>query len=197
MKAFFLALCLTLLTGAAEAPKKELTPWDKRRIAMGDDQRQKVNAFLKKIAQIESSGGKNFNHREMESGMHKGHRAIGSYGLMPNTVKEVINRMRLEGQLNPELKALQQMEATQMKQAVEANPAHEREMAEYLANRVLNRQGGDDEKAAYSWEQGHNLTPEKIEARDYKNADYVKKFIKLKNMLNQQKDEGAVTNEEI
>ena len=160
---------------------------------MGDDQRQKVEAFLRKIAQIESSGGKNFNHREMESGMHKGHRAIGSYGLMPNTVKEVINRMRLEGNLNPDLEALQQMEAAQMKEAVEANPAHEREMAEYLANRVLNRQGGDDEKAAYSWEQGHNLTPDKIEQRDYKNADYVKKFIKLKNML--QQDKGGMTDE--
>lgn len=169
---------------------RPLTAWEKRRIVMSDDQKQKIDAFLRKIAMIESSGGKNFDHAEIPAGMHKGHRAIGSYGLMPNTVKEVINRMRLEGNLNPQLKELQALEADQMKQTIEQNPQYEREMAEYLANRVLNRQGGDELKAAYSWEQGHNLTPDKIEQRNYKDADYVKKFIELQNMLTKPTDGG-------
>lgn len=177
--------------GLAWQPR-EITAWEIRRNKMSDDRKQKIEQFLRNIAMIESSGGKNFDHAEIDQGMHKGHRAIGSYGLMPNTVKEVINRMRLEGNLNPDLEALQQMEAAQMKEAVEANPAHEKEMAEYLANRVLNRQGGDELKAAYSWERGHNLTPDKIEQRNYKDADYVKKFIELQNAL---QDKGGMTNE--
>lgn len=47
---------------------------------------------LKVLAQLESSGGKNKIHNMQTSGLHKGTRAVSSYGLMPNTVAEFVRR---------------------------------------------------------------------------------------------------------
>lgn len=132
--------------------------------------------FLKIISMIESSGGKNFDHPEIESGIHEGHRAAGRYGLMPNTMQEIANRMAQEGKLSSEIQNITNLPPDQMKAAIEQNPMYEQQMAEYLAGKVLERQHGDEEKAAYSWFQGHNLTPKEIEERGYKDHDYVKKF---------------------
>lgn len=137
--------------------------------------------FLKIISMIESSGGKNFNHPEIESGIHEGHRAAGRYGLMPNTMKEIANRMAQEGKLSDEVQNITNLPADQMKAAIEKNPMYEQQLAEYLAGKVLERQHGDEEKAAYSWFQGHNLSPKEIEERGYKDHDYVKKFNEYRN----------------
>lgn len=134
-----------------------------------------ITDFLDPIGQIESSGGKNFNHRLMTSGPHKGHRAIGTYGLMPNTVDEIINRMTEDGTITDEIAALKNMSPEEKKRVIEENPNYENRLARYLAGRVLDRQH-DPEKAAYSWIQGHNLTPQEIDAKNYKDHDYVKKF---------------------
>jgi len=139
----------------------------------------KIKQFLTKIKQVESSGGINTNHPVIKSGIQAGDRAAGSYGLMPNTVHEIINRMRIHGTLTPELKQLNNLDPNTLKNTIEKNPNLEEQLAEHLAQRVLDRQQ-DEEKAAFSWNQGHNLTPEEIEKRDYKNSDYVKKFNKVK-----------------
>lgn len=163
-------------------PPKQLTAWEIRKNTMSDDRKKQIEQFLNSISQVESSGGKNFDHDEIKQGMHQGHRAIGRYGLMPNTVKEVANRMRREGLINPNIRDVSSMEAADMKSTLETNPAYEQELAEYLANHVLNKQAGDDEKAAYSWFQGHNLSPERINESNYKEHDYVKKYNKFKNI---------------
>jgi len=75
-----------------------------------------------------------------------------------------------------QLRNITSLPPDQMKQVVEQNPDYEQAMAEFLANHVLTRQQGDEEKAAYSWFQGHNLTPEKIEQRPYRKHDYVQKY---------------------
>ncbi len=142
---------------------------------------QELDDFLKVIGQIESSGGKNFNHDEIKSGIHEGHRAAGTYGLMPNTIDEVLNRMRLSGQLDSDLEKIRDMTPDEKKELVESNPELEQRLARSLADRVLTRQGNDEEKAAYSWFQGHNLSPERIEEENYKDHDYVKKYAKYKN----------------
>jgi hypothetical protein len=139
-----------------------------------------VKRFLKIIKQIESSGGKNFKHNTMKSGIHKGSSGIGNYGLMPNTVSEVLTRIRRSGKITPELAELQKLNPSEFKSHLEANPNQEEQIAEALAELVLARQQ-DEEKAAFSWNQGHNLTPDKVEKSDYKNADYVKKFNQYKN----------------
>ena len=146
---------------------------------MEDD---KIKEFLNRIAQIESSGGKNFDHPEMESGIHEGHQGIGRYGLMPNTVNETLNRMRLRGSLTTDLAELRKLDADTLKQTLEQNPEIEDRIAGELAKKVLS-QHPDDEMAAYSWNQGHNLKPEDVSARPYKEHDYVKKYNNIKKMM--------------
>lgn len=53
-----------------------------------DEMKQKL-AILK---QLESSGGKNRVHAMQKDGIHKGTRAVSSYGLMPNTIAEFVKR---------------------------------------------------------------------------------------------------------
>lgn len=142
-----------------------------------------VGSFLDVISQIESSGGKNLNHPMMQSGIHEGHRAMGKFGLMPNTVTEVATRMERDGTITPEIRALAAMSPVEMKRAIEENTDYEEQLARYLGTHILKNQEGDMEKAAYSWNQGHNLTPDTIENRNYKEHDYVQKYKKIRDML--------------
>jgi hypothetical protein len=140
-----------------------------------------IETFLQLISEIESSGGKNFNHPAMESGIHKGHQAIGKYGLMPNTVNEIINRMRMSGQADESITGLKNMDPVALKQHLEQNQEIEDKIARALAGKVLQDQG-DPEKAAFTWNQGHNLKPERVDEMGYKNNDYVKKFNKFQKL---------------
>lgn len=151
-----------------------------------------IENFLKVIAMIESSGGKNFDHATIKSGIHKGHQAAGTYGLMPNTTYEVLNRLRQRGQMPEELIKLRTMEPKAVKAYIEQNPEIEEYLAKELAQHVLNKQQGDEEKAAYSWYQGHNLSPDKIEQKPYGEHDYVKKYQKYKQMLQEPDEEQEV-----
>ena len=135
---------------------------------MNDD---KVNRFLANIGQIESSGGKNTKHKTITSGPQKGQTAIGTYGLLPNTVDEIANRSS-----DPDIQALGNMEADEQKSYLESNPDMEQKVARELASHVLNKQGGNEEKAAYSWLYGHNLSPESVDERDYQDEPYVQKY---------------------
>lgn len=141
-----------------------------------------LEEFLRTISMIESSGGKNFAHPEMQQGIHAGTSAIGRYGLMPNTVQEILNRMKMEGALPSHLKRYRKMEPEMIKQELEKTPADEQVLAQHLAKKVLNK-FGDEEQAAYSWFQGHNLTPEDLAERPYKEHDYVQKYNRFKQML--------------
>jgi len=139
------------------------------------DKQKKVKSFLKNISQVESSGGKNFNHKKMKEGIHSGHKGIGRYGLMPNTVSETLNRLRLSGRLTPELEQLKQLDPATLKSTLETNQGLEDQIAEELASHVLDKQQ-DEEKAAFSWNQGHNLSPDRIAEQPYQEHDYVKKY---------------------
>ena len=134
----------------------------------------KIDKFLEKIGQLESSGGTNFDHKEIKSGIQRNTKAIGTFGLMPNTVKEIVKRTD-----SKDLNFLLKMNPDEKKELLESNPDLEYKLARQLASHVLEKQEGDEEKAAYSWFQGHNLSPERIEKKDYKNHPYVTKFRKL------------------
>jgi hypothetical protein len=140
--------------------------------------------FLDIIRQIESSDGLNTEHPTMKSGIHAGHSGIGSYGLMPNTIKELNNRAKRAGGLsNEHMRDLDKVQDPAIvKQTIEQQPELEKIYARQLAEKVLGR-FPDQEQAAYSWNQGHNITPEAMAKRDYRNSDYVKKFNKLRQRL--------------
>lgn len=154
------------------------------------------NKFLRTISQLESSGGTNTQHEAMQTGIQAGTTAIGKYGLMPNTVKELINRRQVRGTSTPELQELGQMPPDKMKTYIEANPQLEEELANELATKVITRQQGDPEKAAYSWKMGDNLKPDDISDDDLNNSQYVQKFKRVNEML-QAPQENAQENQDV
>lgn len=160
--------------GAAEGGK--ITPEGVQKSEQIDE--IKIDQFLNTIKQIESGGGKNFSHEELKSGIHKGHSAIGNYGLMPNTVDEIISNMGESA--GPELLQIKKMSAAEKKSYLEANPETESKLAKQLAAKVLTNQKGDERKAGYSWFQGSNLSAKKVDEKKYNEHDYVKKFDKFR-----------------
>ena len=116
-----------------------------------DYKAQQIQDLLKKIGMLESSGGVNTNHPVIKSGEQAGDAALGTYGLMPNTMKEMANRYPSEttkGQSKEDLtiNAL-------------VDPKFANTMAGTMADYLKNKRGLTDEEAAVAWEQGHN-TPE-------------------------------------
>lgn len=153
--------------------------------------------FLNKIKQIESSGGKDFNHPVVTAeNLQQGDRAIGRYGLMPNTVKELVNRRRLRGTVSPDMLTLSEMHPDQMKEHLEANPELEDQLANDLSTHVIQKQGGDEEKAAYSWIQGHNMNPEKITPDTLNQSNYVQKFRRVSDALKPKKQNNEEDQED-
>lgn len=152
------------------------------------------NDFLKKIEQIESSGGTNTQHPMLQHGIQAGTAAIGRYGLMPNTVREIVNRRRQDGTMTQDLQDLDQIPPERIKAHIEANPGLEDDLARTLATHVLRRQLGDEDKAAYSWHQGHNLDPSEITHGQLNDpssvgGDYVNKFRRVKDMFKPEDEE--------
>ena len=144
-----------------------------------------IQKFLSKIEQIESSGGQDTNHPVITApNLQQGTSAIGRYGLMPNTVKELVNRRRIRGTASPDMMDLSQAPPEVIKAKLEANPDLEDQFANDLANHVIRKQDGDEDKAAYSWLNGHNLTPDDITPDQLNSSDYVNKFRRLGPMLN-------------
>lgn len=146
-------------------------------------EQSKRKRFLNIIKQIESSGGKDLNHKILESGMHKGDAAMGEYGIMPKTAEEFIKRREMKDQFGPDEALMRQMDSGQLKEFLADQDRIEQNLADDIATRVLKRSKGNEEKAAYMWNQGHNKLASNIDDEDLDNADYIKKFRKLKDRL--------------
>jgi hypothetical protein len=138
----------------------------------------KINNFLNTTAMIESSGGKNLKHPKIKSGIHRGDSAIGQWALMPKTVQEIAGRMSS----TPEIAAYAKMDKKKIANSLAKNPHHEKAMVSFLANKLYDKFGGDENKMAYAWNQGHNINPESFDTnrKDYLNHDYVQKYNKYK-----------------
>ena len=143
--------------------------------------------FLELIRQIESSGGKDVNHRTMASGLHKGQAAMGEYGIMPKTAQEFVNRRKMRGQFGPDEALMAQMSPSELKDFLANQDRVEQNLAGDIADRVLRRSKGDEDKAAYMWNMGHNKKAASIDDENLAESDYVRKFRKLKNMLSGKK----------
>lgn len=149
--------------------------------AAAQAEQDKVQEFLDIIRQIESSGGKDTDHKVMQDGLHKGHAAMGQYGLMPLTVKELANRFDDDNIRTTPVENIPGM--------IQKQPELEENLAQKLADLVLKKQQ-DEEKAAYSWNMGHNLSPEEIAKRDYMSHPYVEKFRRIKQRIQGRKVAG-------
>lgn len=139
--------------------------------------------FLELIRQIESSGGKNVAHRTLASGLHKNQAAMGEYGIMPKTAEEFIGRRKRRGQFGPDEAIMAQMSPKELKSFLAEQDRVEQNLAGDIAEHVLRRSRGDDDKAAYMWNMGHNKVASDIKKQSLDKSDYVNKFRKLKQMI--------------
>jgi hypothetical protein len=153
-----------------------------------EEQSRIMNQFLEDTAFLESSGGKNFNHKQMKSGIHAGHRAAGTYGFMPNTVQELIRRKEMAGEDIEDFKPIYGSEdADAVKQFIETNPELEERLARTLAEKVLKKTDYDPEKAQYMWQYGHNMPQDKVNEL-YEDSDRVQKYRRFKKTRNRLAD---------
>lgn len=136
-----------------------------------------LKKFLEIIKAAESSSGKDTNHDVMESGIHEGQSAYGSYGLMPNTIQELVNRKRLEQPLDDEYKKIYKEDPDYVKAVLYANPQLEERLASQLAEKLKNS-SQTEEEMAYKWNMGHNL--KNIPEEKIQTSPYVKKYQKIK-----------------
>jgi len=153
-----------------------------------DPRQASVDEFLARIAKNESANKYFVDHPEMQQGLHKGMKAVGKYGLMPYTVAELMERRASQNLPDNDSLPLPMMDhpklgteeyrgnAMQMADQLRQNPEGQEVLAKQMAGDLLQKTGGDQDRAAYMWTMGHNLlnrrvTPEKMDA-----SDYVQKF---------------------
>jgi hypothetical protein len=134
-----------------------------------------LDKFVKDMSMLESSGGIDTDHKTIQQGIHAGDAAVGSYGLMPNTVDDIITRYQT---LPEEFKGLT---TGQLKEQL--TPQQELALAEQLGHHILARQKGDKARAAYAWQYGHNLTPERIPATTLDQNERVRRYRNLQKLL--------------
>lgn len=139
----------------------------------------KEDKFLHNLMQLESGGGKNTQHEKVKHGHLKGEKAIGRWGMMPSTMDEILGRLERIGKLHPAMKPLQHMDRDARAAYLAKKPHVELEMARYLARHVMARSKGDLLRAAYSWNNGHNLYPHEISDDELHGSTYVKDFAQL------------------
>jgi hypothetical protein len=144
----------------------------------------KMRKFLEDQAMIESSGGKNTNHKLMTGGIHKGHRAVGRYGFMPLTIQEMYERAKMEQKANPKLNELfkQKKDLQEIANSVAEDPELEDEIAKQMYRHVNARMGGDEEKMSHVWEHGHNLSSDKLDENLLNESNRVQKFRNLRKL---------------
>lgn len=139
--------------------------------------------FLDVIKQIESSGGKDIDHPMIKSGPQKGQAAIGEYGLLPSTIREFVNRRKLAGSFGPDENILSKMSDEELNNLLNTQDRIEQNLADDVAKHVLKKAKGDVVKAAYMWNQGHNLPVERVTDKILEDSDYADKFKLYSNEL--------------
>jgi hypothetical protein len=125
------------------------------------DKTDKKSKFLKAMSMLESSGGKNLNHKTIQHGIHAGDAATGQYGLMPNTIDEMQHRAELAGEEVPE-----------------GEEAVASKLYDHIAAKT-----NDPVKQAHMWQHGHNIDPDKLTEDVLANSERANRFRGLQGKL--------------
>jgi hypothetical protein len=130
--------------------------------------------MLRTIASVESSGGTNISHKQVNRGINAGARAYGKYGLMPITIRETIGR-------DPQLRAhgaLSRMGDEEVHAYMYSHPGLEDSVAQSHLKRLRGHFGDDPAKIGAAWLNGVTGTKRAIkEGRDIGNNWHVKKIM--------------------
>ncbi len=116
----------------------------------------KKHPLLGAIGMKESSGGKNLNHKTMESGIHKGHTAGGMFGMMPHSAAFTLKQDQQLAEKYPELAEAAKDIDKNHKQFTELfnnNPEVAAEFAVSAFNRNKSKTKSDHQ-LTYSWLNG-------------------------------------------
>lgn len=128
---------------------------------------------LEKIAQIESSGGKNKNHEMTKVGLNAGDTAGGSTGMMPIMAQEILRK-------NPDLAKkysdLTSASHDDITSAINSNPEMEADLANAHWDRLNKVFGGDTARMAYAWRNGITAAKKASDVQVQEHP-YVQKFL--------------------
>lgn len=130
---------------------------------------------LHAISEIESSGGKNKNHALTTVGLNAGHRAAGSTGLMPLTVKETISK---SPDLQKKYSHLMTMTHDRVTQHLNENPSAETEIANHHWERITEHFKDNGARRAFAWRNGITAAKRASDS-EVMSHPYVQKFLSL------------------
>jgi hypothetical protein len=124
----------------------------------------------------------------VESGLHKGSKAIGRWALMPETVRgvsrDLSNKQSLlyktmgPGYKDKEVQALQDLSDEELHEKMTKDPSLEKRVARYMASR-LDRFEGDELDKVFRWNQGTSLKKADIDPAKRDEHEYIKKYLAL------------------
>lgn len=139
-----------------------------------------INPELWGIAQVESSSGKDLNHKTMDKGIHKGQTAGGAWGMMPKTAAYVMKMSKKLQDRYPDLaKDTQDIDSNHKKitEILNKDPKMAYELANTLHNHLKQIYGNDSNKMLHSWHYGINGTKKALEnGQDLTQDEYVQKI---------------------
>lgn len=189
------AMATGLVTGGAPSANAPQLSQQKPAAIMNSDQSSTVeplkntNPELWGIAQSESSGGKNLNHKTMNKGIHKGQTAGGAWGMMPKTAAYVMKMSKKLQQKYPELaKDTQDIDSNHKKitELLNKDPKAAYELAKTLHGHLKDIYGNDSNKTLHSWHYGIKGTKKALESGKELNKDaYVQKISNYLKQLQQ------------
>lgn len=146
------------------------------KIALKEPLKPRYKKFLKAIAYLESSNGKNVQHKPIYSGIHANTSAIGKYALMPVTIKDLYAKAsNPKSDLYPhihDLKAIKMIKQDPVL-LVQTNPEYEELFAKLLVLDIAAKYGTDLNKMAAAWLYGKNCS----NIEDKLNSAYVTRFV--------------------
>ena len=143
-----------------------------------------VGQIMSAISQVESSSGKNTNHKKVESGMYKNQTAMGEWAIMPGNIDPTLNSGGSKNkrdswinfskfkQLYPEIKA----DAKGI-EFIKNNPDAQRLIVTHQVSKNLNKTG-DPREVASIWFTGKRIkNAGKVkDSTGTTNLSYLKKF---------------------
>lgn len=130
---------------------------------------------LNTIAFIESTNGKNINHKPVFNSTHNGDSAIGKYGLMPNTIKLILKK---DKKLNKKYAFLANLNGYQIRKYFNQNRIVEEEFASALYDYYASKYDQRIEYISCAWHYGEGKVV-KTDDNIILHLPYVKRVIAL------------------
>ena len=143
----------------------------------------KVLDFLRLMSGMESSFGKNTDHEQVADGR----KAVGQYGLMSPTAKDMAKANIKAGKATKMDKIIANADDDTINELLK-DPRVEQHIASSLASHVLDKSGGKMEDAAFRWRWGQNVPEDKLQKIKMKNEDYTKRISNILGGKPQQTD---------